>query len=167
MACRAYLIAGLASLGVLLFLAGCRGDQDPPSSPTPSVVDSTSAPQARDSLAAANTPVLAADPVAPIVENPDTEATGNESIGHCDVRASDNLCIDFTGSAWSQLTAQAECENAPRSSFRTETCPSGNRIGTCVIHPNGDAALELVHSFYEPMDAILAEAICPGRFEAE
>jgi len=126
-----------------------------------------SVPEEVDSSAASEAPVLSAEASPPIVENRETEATGNESIGHCDVRDSDNLCIDFTGSAWTQQAVQTECANAPSSSFQTETCPSGHRIGTCVIHPNGDASLEMVHSFYEPMDPILAEGICPGRFEAE
>ena len=159
---------GIFILSAALAFWGCRGDREPSDeSPPPIEADSTSVPAEADSSAASDTPVLSAEPTMPIVENPETEATGNESIGHCDVRDSDSLCIDFTGSAWTQQGARAECANAPGSSFRAETCPSGNRVGTCVIHPNGDASLEMIHSFYAPMDPILAEGICPGRFEAE
>ena len=160
--------ADIAILGAALACWGCRRDQEyTDGTAAPVEVDTTSVPTNVDSSAASNAPVLSAEPTTPIVENPETEATGNESIGHCDVRDSDNLCIDFTGSGWTLDDARSECANAPGSSFRTETCPSGRRVGTCVIHPNGDVSLEMVHSFYEPMDPILAEGICPGRFEAE
>lgn len=160
--------ADIAILGAALACWGCRGDREPSDEPRPPIeVNSTSVPEEADSSAAQEAPVLSTEASSPIVENPETAATGNESIGHCDVRDSDNLCIDFTGSGWTLEDARSECANAPGSSFRTETCPSGRRVGTCVIHPNGDASLEMVHSFYEPMDPILAEGICPGRFEAE
>ncbi len=159
-----------AGLLLLLVLAagGCRGcDESSTASPSPSSVDASDVVEEPDTSSAADAAVLSAEPTVPIVENPETEATGNESLGHCDVRSTDNRCIDFTGSGWTLEGAQSECANAPGSSFVTETCPSTNRIGTCTIHPNGDASLELIQTFYAPMDPILAEGICPGRFEAE
>ena len=168
MAHQFHRLAGIAILGAALACWGCGGDRETSGeSRPPVVVDSTSVPVVVDSSAAPEAPVLSAEATTPIVDNPETVATGNESIGHCDVRDSDNLCIDFTGSGWTPDNARAECGNAPGSSFRTERCPSGNRVGTCAIHPNGDASLEMVHSFYEPMNPVLAEGICPGRFEAE
>ncbi len=168
MAVRVCKMASFLLVGAPLIVAGCQGCENGPSASdaAPAAADSALISATVDSGSASDAPVLSSKPIAPIVDNPDTEATGNESIGHCDVRDSDNLCIDFTGSAWGPENAKAECGNAPGSSFRNETCPTGNRIGTCVIHPNGNASLELVHSFFEPMDPILAEAICPGRFEA-
>lgn len=161
-------VAGIAILGAALACWGCGGDQETSGeSPPQAEDDSTALPVILDSSTVSDARVLSAEPTTPIVENLEIEATGNESVGYCDVRDSDNLCINFTGSAWTQEGARAECANAPGSSFRTATCPSGHRVGTCVIHPNGDASLEMVHSFYEPMDPILAEGICPGRFEAE
>lgn len=161
-------VAGIAILGAALACWGCGGDQETSGeSPPQAEDDSTALPVILDSSTVSDARVLSAEPTTPIVENLEIEATGNESVGYCDVRDSDNLCINFTGSAWTQEGARTECTNAPGSSFRTATCPSGHRVGTCVIHPNGDASLEMVHSFYEPMDPILAEGICPGRFEAE
>lgn len=168
MDCRYRKLAGLVVLTAAMLFYGCRGDRSTNDvSAQQNDSGSETIPGERDSAVAATDPILSAEPAAPIVENPETEASGNASIGHCDVRDTDNLCIDFTGSAWNDGNARSECSNAPGSAFRTETCPSGNRIGTCVIHPNGDASLEMVHSFYEPMDPILAEGICPGRFEAQ
>lgn len=121
----------------------------------------------RDSIEVVEAPILTAEPDTPIVETPDIEASGNESIGFCDVRDTDNRCIDFTGSAWTEGGARTECSNAPGGSFESDSCPGGSRIGSCIVHPNGDATLEMVQSFYEPMNPILAEGICPGVFEAE
>ena len=159
---------GLVVLCVAFGLGGCGEDQPTEAlAPTQSATASTAPPTVVDSSDVAGAPVLSPESALPIVDNPETEASGNESIGHCDVRNSDNLCIDFTGAAWTPDGARAECMNAPGSSFRAEICPSEGRVGTCIIHPNGDGSLEIVHSFYAPMDPILAEGICPGRFESE
>lgn len=121
----------------------------------------------RDSAEVAEAPILTAEPDAPIVETPAIQVSGNESIGFCDVRDADNRCIAFTGEAWTDDGAQTECSNAPGGSYENGECPTGARIGTCTIHPGGDASLEMVQSFYEPMNPILAEGICPGVFETE
>ena len=158
-----------AGLCTVIVLSGCRGDRGVSLEPPPIVEADSTVARAEDDSGTATTdaPVFSHEPAAPIVENPETEATGNVSIGHCDVKAADNLCIDFTGSSWTTEEANGECSRAPGSSFRPESCPVEQRIGTCVIHPNGDESLEMVHSFYEPMDTVLAEAICPGKFELE
>ncbi len=168
MARQSLRLAAFSLVVSTLLIGGCSGDEDVESRSTiQGDVDSTAGRVERDSAAIADAPVFSVEPVAPIFDNPETVPTGNESVGYCDVRDADNLCIDFTGSAWNDGSAHTECSNAPGGSFRAETCPTGDRIGTCVIHPNGNASLEMVHSFYAPMDPILAEGICPGRFEAE
>ncbi|MDX1438639.1 MAG: hypothetical protein R3284_01935 [Rubricoccaceae bacterium] len=157
---------------VIPVFAACSRDGEPSnheqgSSELDSISESTPGVLQRDSSASTEQSILSAEPRAPIIDNPETVATGNMSVGYCDVREADNLCIDFTGEAWTEDGARIECANAPESSFEPDTCPGSNRIGTCVIHPAGDASLEIVHSFYEPMNPVLAEGICPGRFEAE
>lgn len=160
------------AFGLVLFLissiSSCRNESTTNADIEIEPSDSTqSPPEPRDSTQAVSSPILSAEPQAPIVDAPETEATGNEPIGFCNLREADNLCIAFTGSDWTDSGARTECSNAPGSNYQSGECSTENRIGTCTIHPSGNENLEMVHSFYAPMNPILAEGICPGRFGAE
>lgn len=84
--------------------------------------------------------------------------------GSCDVRAVEPVCFAFTGPGWTAAAAQAECAGAASGVFQSAACPTADRIGECVYRPGGDAARELVHTFYAPMDPLIAEAVCRGTF---
>lgn len=86
--------------------------------------------------------------------------------GSCDARAVEPLCFAFTGTGWTLASAQAECAASEAGVFLSSPCPTDGRIGECVHRPEGDAAREIVYSFYAPMDPLIAEAVCPGTFRA-
>jgi hypothetical protein len=87
-------------------------------------------------------------------------------VGSCDVRAAEGLCFAFTGPGWTAAAAQAECARAGGGVFQSALCPTDDRVGECVYRPDGDAAREIVSTFYAPMDPLVAEAVCRGTFRA-
>jgi hypothetical protein len=85
-------------------------------------------------------------------------------VGSCDVRATESLCFAFTGPGWTAEAAQAECSRAEGGVFQSAGCPTDARVGECAYRPDGDAAREIVSTFYAPMDPLIAEAVCRGTF---
>lgn len=83
----------------------------------------------------------------------------------CDRRSAESMCYAFTGDGWTAQTAQTECSGSG-STYRASACPTVGRIGECTYRPDDDAARELVYTFYEPMDPVLAEGICRGVWRA-
>jgi hypothetical protein len=87
-------------------------------------------------------------------------------VGSCDARGVEPLCFVFSGTGWTPAAAQAECARAEGGVFQSAACPTDDRIGECVYRPEGDAAREIVYTFYAPMEPLIAEAVCRGTFRA-
>jgi hypothetical protein len=164
----------LLALAAALALAGCRSGTDAP------------AEEAREGPAPAPPPaerdvvfeeVLPAEPNddAPdtglVLHPPTDEAPPEEPVpvrvaaGSCDVRAVEPVCFAFSGPGWTPPAAQAECANAG-GVYQSAVCPTEERVGECVHRPDGDVAREVVHTFYRPMEPLIAEAVCEGTFRA-
>jgi hypothetical protein len=94
---------------------------------------------------------------------PPASMTVRVAVGSCDVTAVEPVCFAFSGPGWTPAAAQAECANAG-GVYGSAACPTNDRVGECVHRPDGDVAREVVHTFYRPMDTLLAEGICDGTF---
>ncbi len=82
------------------------------------------------------------------------------------MRATEAVCFAFSGTGWTAAAAQIECAQAAAGVYNSASCPTAGRVGECVFRPDGDAAREIVHTFYASMDPLLAEAVCRGTFRA-
>lgn len=88
----------------------------------------------------------------------------NGPSGSCDVRAGESFCFAYTGSGWTQQSAEDHCAGAPNAVYGRGSCPLTGRIGTCTFARASDPAREIVYTYYEPYDVALAELACPGTF---
>ena len=84
--------------------------------------------------------------------------------GSCDVRESESFCFAYTGATWSTEAAEANCAEAPGSTFSVRECPAEGRIATCVFRRGEAPARQIVYTYYAPYDLGLARLACPGRF---
>jgi len=84
--------------------------------------------------------------------------------GSCDVRETESFCFTYTGTGWTPEEAEAQCGEAPSSSYRRASCPTANRIATCIFRRPSDPTLEVVYTYYAPYDVGIAEVACPGEF---
>ena len=103
---------------------------------------------------------------APADSPPSPPTTAAGFAGTCDVGAAEPMCFAFSGTSWTAEAAEAECSHAAGGVFQTAACPTEDRIGECVYRPDGDAAREIVYTFYRPMDPLIAEGVCRGTFRA-
>lgn len=154
----------------VLLLAACGSDA-PPAEPPPAppmTANPTAPPSASDEVfdvpAPADSAGLDDDPEPDEDEAPGAviEPQTNEAAGTCDMRSTESHCMAFTGSGWTANSAQRQCTGT----YQTGACPTANRIGLCIYRPDDDATREIVYTFYEPMDPLLAEGICAGTFRA-
>ena len=165
-------LALAALLGVALL--GCDDGAEPPPGDAPASPGTPLPPAAPD------TAVTAEAATAPEGEGVDTGAVVirhrddappapvpiRAAVGSCDARAVEPLCFDFSGTGWTAAAAQAECARTEGGVFQSAACPTAERIGACVYRPDGDAAREIVYTFYAPMEPLIAEAVCRGTFRA-
>lgn len=174
----------LASV-LLLLVAGCGSDPAPRSAPNeplaadaddsarpptpfsgaPAVFDTTEPPEQVVQIVPRPEPPPAArpDPTPPAPRPPPPPASGGPS-GSCDVRGSEGFCFTYTGAGWSPRDARANCAEAPGADFSPGTCPTEGRIATCAFRRPSAPDREIVYTYYEPFDPVLAELACPGTF---
>ncbi|MEO0559087.1 MAG: hypothetical protein AAF170_12985 [Bacteroidota bacterium] len=131
-------------------------DADP--EPEPIVFDTTEPPPPVVEI-----PVQAPPPV-PVPQPPPQAPEPAPAPGSCDVRETESFCFTYTGTGWTAEDAEAQCSEAPASSYRQSACPTANRIGTCIFRRPSDPTLEVVYTYYAPYDVDIAEVACPGEF---
>lgn len=166
MTARLTLVAVLA--GALL---GCDDGAEPPRPGAPEAVSAPGEAEETETLGTAEA-LLGEDADSGTValrqgdDAPPEAVPIRATVGSCDARGVEPLCFAFTGAGWTLAAAQAECAGAEGGVFQSAACPTEARIGACVYRPEGDAAREIVYTFYAPMDPLVAEGVCRGTFRA-
>ena len=159
-----------------LLFAACGQDTAPPVDAQDELANPPTAPRGAD-LEPGPSPIVfdTTEPPPPVVDIP-VRPPPPEPVpqppppppvaqpGSCDVRQTESFCFTYTGTGWTPEEAEAQCGEAPSSSYRQTACPTANRIGTCIFRRPSDPTLEVVYTYYAPYDVNIAEVACPGEF---